>query len=171
MVPRLVVTQDNEFFFAAAREGRLAIQRCVDCHALRHPPGPCCPDCRSFNWDTVSASGRCTLHSYTVIHHPQDDGFDYPLIVGLVDLEEGTRLVADIAGIERDELEIGMVLEVGFAEHPHGEVLPQLRRPGGRTHDRPIRRWHPVAHSRPAAGPDDDRGGRHRLTGLRGRPS
>lgn len=127
-VPPLTITQDNAFFFEAARRGRLAIQRCAACHALRHPPTPTCPHCRSFDWDTVESSGRCTLQSYTVVHHPQDPALQYPLAVGLVDLEEGTRLVADIAGIDQDELTIGMPLQVCFAEHAHGEVLPQLRR-------------------------------------------
>jgi uncharacterized OB-fold protein len=128
-VPRLIITQDNEFWFTAAREGRLEIQRCAQCQTLRHPPAPSCPRCRSFEWDSVEASRRCTLHSYTVIHHPKDPAFDYPLAVGLVDLEEGTRLVADIAGIPHKELETGMELEIGFTEHAHGDVLPQLRRP------------------------------------------
>lgn len=131
-VPHLTVTQDNEFWFAAAREGRLEIQRCADCRTLRHPPAPACPSCRSFEWDTVESSRACTLHSWTVIHHPQDAAFDYPLAVGLVDLEEGTRLVADISGVDHADLRLGLELEVGFSEHAHGEVLPQLRpRTGG----------------------------------------
>lgn len=125
-VPPLTITQDNAFFFAAAREGRLAIQRCAECHALRHPPAPTCPHCRSFEWDTVESSGRCTLHSYTVVHHPQDPSLQYPLAVGLADLEEGTRLVADIAGVDHSELAVGMPLQVRFTEHAHGEMLPQL---------------------------------------------
>lgn len=131
-VPHLTITQDNEFWFTAAREGRLVIQRCAECQTLRHPPGPACPSCRSFEWDTLESTRRCTLHSWTVIHHPQDGAFDYPLAVGLVDLDEGTRLVADISGVDHDELRIGLELEVGFSEHAHGEVLPQLRpRTGG----------------------------------------
>jgi uncharacterized OB-fold protein len=126
-VPRLTITEDNEFFFVAAREGRLAIQRCADCGTLRHPPAPTCANCRSFAWEVLEASGRCTLYSYTVVHHPPDPAFRYPLAVGLVDLAEGTRLVADVAGIDPDELRIGMPLQVVFAEHAHGEVLPQLR--------------------------------------------
>lgn len=52
-----------------------------------------------------------------------------------MDLEEGTRFVADIAGIDHDDLDFGMELEIGFAEHAHGEILPQLRRPGAEGHD------------------------------------
>jgi uncharacterized OB-fold protein len=129
-VPPLIVTQDNAFWFEGARAGELLIQRCVACGTLRHPPGPSCPSCRSFEWDTLPSSRRGTLHSYTVIHHPQDPAFDYPLMVGLLDLEEGTRLVASIAGVAPDDLEIGMQLEVTFAEQAHGEMLPQLRRSG-----------------------------------------
>ena len=128
-VPPLIRTEDNVFFFEGCREGRLLIQRCTQCGALRHPPSPACPQCRSFEWDSVESSRRGTLHSWTVVHHPQDPGFSYPLAVGLLDLEEGTRLVADIAGVPHETLEIGMSLEVVFTEHPHGEQLPQLRAP------------------------------------------
>lgn len=126
-VPPLIVTQDNAFWFEAAREGRLLIQRCRDCQTLRQPPGPACPACRSFEWDSVESARRGTLHTWTVVHKPQDGAFAYPLAVGLLDLDEGTRLVADIAGIDPADLAVGMPMEVVFTEHAHGETLPQLR--------------------------------------------
>ncbi|KAB2341550.1 Zn-ribbon domain-containing OB-fold protein [Actinomadura rudentiformis] len=126
-VPPLIVTQDNAFWFEGVRQGKLLIQRCGDCGALRQPPGPVCPDCRSFHWDTIESSRRGTLHSYTVVHRPQDSAFTYPLAVGLLDLDEGTRIVADIGGTDPAELTIGMAMEVVFTEHAHGEVLPRLR--------------------------------------------
>ncbi|MEB3031877.1 Zn-ribbon domain-containing OB-fold protein [[Mycobacterium] nativiensis] len=129
-VPPLIRTRDNDFFFAAAAAGRLEIQRCAACKVLRHPPGPACPACRSFDWDTVVSSRRATLHSWTVVHHPRDPAFDYPLAVGLVDLAEGVRLVADIAEVDLATLAIDMELEVGFAEHGRGEILPRLFPPG-----------------------------------------
>jgi uncharacterized protein len=130
-VPPIIRTHDNVFWFDAAREGRLLIQRCADCGTLRHPPGPVCPSCRSFEWDTLESSRRGTLHSFTVIHHPQDPAFTYPLAVGLVDLEEGTRLVADIEGVDPEDLRLGMDLEVVFGAHAHDETLPRLRPLGG----------------------------------------
>lgn len=126
-VPPLIRTHDNVFWFDAAREGRLLIQRCTECETLRHPPGPACPVCRSFEWDTVESTRRGTLHSWTVIHHPQDPAFTYPLAVGLLELTEGTRLVADIEGVDPEELRIGMELEVVFGTHAHDETLPRLR--------------------------------------------
>lgn len=126
-VPPIIRTHDNVFWFEAAAQGRLLIQRCADCQTLRHPPGPSCPSCRSFEWDTVASERRGTLHSFTVIHHPQDPAFTYPLAVGLLDLAEGTRLVADIDGVEPGDLRIGMAMEVVFGAHAHDETLPRLR--------------------------------------------
>lgn len=127
-VPPLVRTQDNAFWFEGAADGRLLIQRCADCGQLRHPPGPACPVCRSFRWDAVESTGRGTLHSWTIVHHPHDPAFGQPVAVGLIDLEEGTRLVADVEPGHEESLEIGARVHVVFGEHAHGEILPRLRR-------------------------------------------
>lgn len=126
-VPPLVRTHDNNFWFEAAAQNRLLIQRCADCGELRHPPAPACPHCRSFEWDAIESTRRGVLHSWTVVHFPQDPAFTYPLAVGLVDLEEGTRFVADIEGVDHADLAVGMELEVVFGTHAHDEHLPRLR--------------------------------------------
>lgn len=120
------VLRDNAFWFAAANERRLVIQACTDCGTLRHPPGPICPSCHSYAWHEVEASGRGTVHSFVVSHHPKAPGYDYPLTVVLVDLEEGTRLVADYAGAA-DEIEIGMPVEVDWLDYDDTLTLPRFR--------------------------------------------
>jgi uncharacterized OB-fold protein/acyl dehydratase len=125
--PRPAVNQDNAFWFEAARERRLVVQRCAQCGTLRHPPGPCCPECQSFEWDTVEASGRGTLHSYVVAHHPRHPAFDHPLLIALVDLEEGTRLISNLTGVRAEELAIGMPLEVEWHDTDAELTLPLFR--------------------------------------------
>jgi uncharacterized OB-fold protein len=122
--PRPALTHDNRFFFDGAREGRLLIQHCTNCGTLRHPPRPACARCRSFEWDTVTASGRGTVYSYVVNHYPQVPAFDYPLIVALVELEEGTRLVANLSGIAPDEVTIGMPVVAHFEAFDEELTLP-----------------------------------------------
>jgi uncharacterized protein len=109
--PRPGTTVDNQWWFDALLEGRLEIQRCSSCHRLRHPPGPMCPACHSLEWDTIVASGRATVHSHVTVHHPQVPGFDYPLPVLLVDLDEGVRMVmnTDAAG---DDVSIGQTVSI-----------------------------------------------------------
>jgi uncharacterized OB-fold protein/acyl dehydratase len=128
--PRPALTQDNRFFFDGAKEHKLLIQRCTNCGALRHPPRPACAVCRSFDWDAVTASGRGTIYSYVVNHYPQVPAFDYPLVVALVELEEGTRLVANVAGITPDQVAIGMPVVAGFEDFDDELTLPVFRPAG-----------------------------------------
>lgn len=125
--PRPALTQDNRFFFDGAKEQKLLIQRCAVCGTLRHPPRPACAVCRSFEWDTEEASGRGTVFSYTVNHYPQVPAFDYPLLVALVELEEGTRLVANLSGVEPESVAIGMPVVAEFVEFDDDLTLPVFR--------------------------------------------
>jgi uncharacterized OB-fold protein/acyl dehydratase len=122
--PRPALTQDNAFWFEGARAHRLLIQRCSSCGTLRHPPLPACGRCQSLEWDTVEASGRGVLYSYVVVHYPQVPAFDYPLPIGLVELEEGTRVVANLDGAEPGELQIGMALTATFVDFDDELTLP-----------------------------------------------
>jgi uncharacterized OB-fold protein len=124
--PRPALTQDNAFFFEGARRGQLLIQRCKSCGELRHPPRPMCGRCRSLEWDTVEATGRGILYSFVVNHHPQVPAFDYPLVVGLVELEEGTRLVSNVIGVDPADVRVGMPLEVEMVAFDDDLSLPQF---------------------------------------------
>lgn len=130
--PRPSITKDNSFFFEGAKGHQLLIQRCASCGRLRHPPGPMCPACRSLEWDTLEASGRGRVYSFVVNHYPQVPAFDYPLAVGLIELEEGTRLVSNIVGVEPADIEVGMPVEVEFVAFDDELTLPQFRPSGGK---------------------------------------
>ncbi len=121
------MSDDTRFFWEGARQRKLLIQRCKGCSSLRHPPGPVCPDCYSFEWDTLEASGRATLYSYVVMHYPVVAPFDHPNPIGLVELEEGTRLVAQLVGVDPATLHIGQPLQVEFEEFDGDLTLPQFR--------------------------------------------
>ena len=104
--PRPAITQDNQFFFDGLREGKLLIQRCASCATLRHPPLPACGACGSLEWDTVESKGLGSIYSFVVVHYPQVPSFEYPLPIGLIELDEGTRIVANLA-IEPEVVVIG----------------------------------------------------------------
>jgi uncharacterized OB-fold protein len=102
---------DNGWWWEGFRNHKILIQKCSDCGELRHPCRPMCGACQSMQWESIEASGKGTIHSFTVIHYPPVPGYDYPLPVGLIDLEEGTRIVANIKGCEPGEIQIGMKVE------------------------------------------------------------
>ncbi len=105
--PRPATTHDIAFFFDGLMDGKLLIQQCARCGALRHPPGPMCRACHSLEWTTLQSAGNGTIHSFVVVHYPQVASFDYPNQVVLVELDEGVRIVANTLDIPRDQLVIG----------------------------------------------------------------
>jgi uncharacterized OB-fold protein/acyl dehydratase len=122
--PRPAITQDNAFWFEGARAHKLLIQHCTSCGTLRHPPLPACAVCGSLEWDTVESSGRGTLYSFVIVHYPQVPAFQYPLPIGLILLEEGTRVVANLKGIDHEAIEIGMALRAEFVDDDEDLSLP-----------------------------------------------
>jgi uncharacterized protein len=125
--PGPIVTDDSAVFWDAAAHRRLVAQRCGNCGALRHPPRPMCPRCRSLAIEVVSLSGRGTLYSYALLHHPQHPDFDYPVPAALVDLEEGLRMVSNLCGIAPDDIRIGMPVVVDFEPTVDGRAVPVFR--------------------------------------------
>lgn len=122
------ISDDTRFFWDGARAGQLLIQRCKSCGTLRHPPGPVCPSCHSFEWDTLQSSGRGTVYSFVVMHYPEVPPFDHPNPIALIELEEGTRLISQLVGVAPGEVRIGQAVQVEFNTFNDGElVLPQFR--------------------------------------------
>jgi len=83
-----------------------------------------CPHCRALEWDTVEASGRGSVFSFVIPHHPPLPWFPEPYVVALVDLAEGTRLVTNIVGIAPEAVTIWMPVQVRFEAFDDGLVLP-----------------------------------------------
>lgn len=125
----------SEGFWAAAREGRLAIQRCAKCRRWNHAPSLACPSCGSFDLAYEDVSGNGTLFSWTVIREAPAPGFRdrMPLIVGIVELAEQPHLllVANILGLAEAELKLGLPLRAEFEAVNEECTLPQFRPTGG----------------------------------------
>jgi uncharacterized OB-fold protein/acyl dehydratase len=99
---------DNKWWWDGIDAGELRIQRCKECKTLRHPPRPMCGNCQSTLWDWAVATGAGTVYSFVVMHYPPIPGYDFPLPVALIDLDEGTRLVANVVGCKPSEVHVGM---------------------------------------------------------------
>lgn len=121
---------DNAWWWEMADQGKLGIQRCASCQTLRHPPRPMCGECRSLAWDTIEASGRGTICSYTILTHPRFPGYNYPLIIILVELEEGTRLTSELIDCEPDEVDFELPVEMLIQQDPDGFKIPVFRLAG-----------------------------------------
>ncbi len=122
------VSPDTEFFWAGTQAGELRIQRCGECGALRHPPGPACLSCGiTSKQEYQVAAGTGTVYSYVVHRHPPVPGKQLPIIVALVELPEGVRVMAELTGIDPDKVRIGLPVRTSFIRVDDGLVLPGWR--------------------------------------------
>jgi uncharacterized protein len=107
-VLRPAVNRDTAFFWEGTRAGELRVQRCEECGALRHPPGPLCVRCGSTSRGWAVAAGTGRVYSYVVHHHPPVPGKALPLVVALVELEEGVRMLGELHDVDPVEVRIGL---------------------------------------------------------------
>ena len=128
--PRPPINRDNAFYFEGIDAGELRVQQCRKCEQLRHPPVPICPTCHCLEWDASPMSGRGTVFSYVVLHHPIVPPFEPGYVVAVVELDEGPRIVMNLEGVPREEIRIGMPVVVTTERMDESLVLP-VARPDG----------------------------------------
>jgi uncharacterized protein len=116
--------QDNAFFWEGVDRGELLIQKCSVCGRLRHPPRPMCPNCQSLEWETIQSSGKGEVFSFIIPHYPQVPFFDYPYVVAVIALEEGTRLISNVVDIDPGDVTVGLPVEVKFVAVDDELTLP-----------------------------------------------
>ena len=126
---------DSSFYWEGTRSGELLVQRCRSCAALRHPPSPVCPECRSLEWDAEAAPQVGVLHSVACVHHPPSPIQGTGYLICLVDLADGVRVVADLRDCELADATIGRAVELCWEPLASGYQLPQFRlaAPGSRS--------------------------------------
>ena len=102
----------NAELYAFWAQGELRLQRCAQCRTWRHPPRYRCAACGSAETTWDLASGRGRVFSWTITHRAVDPAFEPPYAVVVVELEEGPRLVGNLAGIELAELRLDLPVVV-----------------------------------------------------------
>jgi uncharacterized OB-fold protein len=128
---RPMIGQDSQFFWDGTAAGELRIQKCNACGVLRFPPGPACPDCGALDRGHVVAAGTGTVFSYVVHRHPPVPGKELPIVIALIELDEGVRMVGEVVdvadGDDGPEIEIGMPLRVDWNRIDDELTLPVWR--------------------------------------------
>lgn len=112
-------------FYGFLRDGQLMGSRCETCGALYLPPRPVCRACHGDGMAWEEMSGRGELVAFTTVHIAPTAmleagyGRDNPYCSGIVRLEEGVSISAQILGVDAGqphEISIGLPVEVAFVE-------------------------------------------------------
>jgi len=90
--PRPVPAPDDvsRFYWEAAANHRLVLQRCRECHKMQYPPEICCVHCQGEEFEHTETTGRGVIYSYSVVNRPLHAGFvdALPYVVALIELDD-----------------------------------------------------------------------------------
>lgn len=127
------LTPLTEPWFDACREGILTLQYCGDCEQYQFYPRILCSHCggRELTWR--AASGRGTIASFSVVRRAISKAYDAPYLVGLIDLEEGPRMMSNIVDCPPEDVRVGQAVEVSFEAWSERIALPVFRVPDRRN--------------------------------------
>lgn len=133
-MPVPLVDPLTEPFWAAARAGRLVIQRCTGCGTFRHLPHVMCAVCQSPEHDWVESAGRGRVFTYTVVTHPVHaavvDVVPYNVVVVELDDCGGVLVPGNVVGVAPEDVHVGMPVEVVFESVTDEIAIPRFRRVG-----------------------------------------
>jgi uncharacterized OB-fold protein len=92
---------------------RLEASKCKSCGNVNFPPRLVCPECKGKMFETVRLSDEGKILTYTIIRVASDKfAKETPFAVGIVEVNDGVKLTAQIDGI--DQLEIGQSVKLVF---------------------------------------------------------
>jgi uncharacterized OB-fold protein len=112
---------DTAAFWAMTRDRELGYQQCEDCDTVVFYPRRHCTGCLGSNLTWKTSAGEGTLYTFSVVRQSYHPFFRtrVPYAVAWIDLDEGPRILSNIAGVEDPgaTLEIGQRVRVEWEEH------------------------------------------------------
>ena len=119
-------------FYTALEQGKLIGSKCPKCGFVVSPQRLICPKCHSDQSTIIEFSGKGKLSAFTIIYVPptemQEAGYNAknPYCVGIVTLDEGPRVNAQILGLDLsqpDQIKIGTPLTMTTIQRGPEEAL------------------------------------------------
>lgn len=113
-------------------EDKLMGSRCRQCSALSVPPRPICVKCYAGHMEWVEMKGKGKLAAFTSIAvgppFMVQEGYsrERPYVSGVVELDEGARVVARIEGVDGtrpESIRLGTPLRVEFLHRTDGDSI------------------------------------------------
>jgi uncharacterized OB-fold protein len=125
LYPDIQLTRDNIEHYRALAQGKLAINRCHDCHYWIYPHRPMCPECWSWNVTPEEVSGLGHVFMFTLLYQLRDPKsmIHEPVPVAAVELVEqkGLRYLSRIVDCAVEDITHDMPVRLTWLEE--GDLL------------------------------------------------
>lgn len=125
------ITDLTRPFWTAAKQGKLVLQKCGKCSTFNFFPKPWCIECgsRDLTWTDAKTGG--TVYSFTIsrsvaMNFPGWEA-ELPVLMCLIDLDDGVRLYGQVKGCKPEDMKIGMRVETFFEDISDEAGIPKFR--------------------------------------------
>lgn len=121
------IDEESKPYWDGLMNGKLYIQYCDDCHQYIFYPRTICPHCFSEEISWQESCGIGKIYSFTVVHQAFGPfKCETPFVVGIIELDEGVRMMTRILG-DMDRIAIDKPVSVVFAKVESDFVLPYFQ--------------------------------------------
>ena len=94
---------------------RMEAGKCKKCGQINFPGRLICPGCGKREFETITLSGKGELETFTIIRiAPSGFGDLAPYAVGIIKLDEGISIMAQVTDCDPEKLKIGDRLSSQF---------------------------------------------------------
>lgn len=129
--PLPVITDLTRPFWTAAKNGKLVLQKCKRCATFNFHPKPWCIECgsRELTWTDAKPFG--SVYSYTIsrsvaMNFPGWQA-ELPVLMCLINLDDGARMYGQVTQCKPEDLRIGMRVEAYFEDISEEAGIPKFR--------------------------------------------
>jgi uncharacterized OB-fold protein len=114
--PTPYASWETRGWWEGAGRGEIVLQRCTSCGLVQHKPRAICVKCLTDTIEHFVASGRGTVHTFTVTHQNMVPPFSaqLPYVMAYVELEEGPRVLTNVVGADPATITIGQAVVADF---------------------------------------------------------
>lgn len=121
---------DTAAYWQGLRDGKLLLQHCDDCGNVQYYQQGICRNCGGEHLVHRPASGRGTVHSFSVVHRAPGPAFkgEVPYAVLLVELAEGPRMISTYTGGTPEDVTFDMDVILVCEPVSDGIALPRFKR-------------------------------------------
>ena len=129
--PLPTITDLTRPFWTAAKAGRLVLQKCDRCGTFNFHPKAWCINCgsRALTWTEAQPTG--TVYSFTISRsvamNYQGWQADLPVLMCLIDLDDGARMYGQLTSCRPEDIRIGMRVSVWFESISDEAGIPKFR--------------------------------------------
>lgn len=97
-------------YWESLRPQGFSLPQCQTCKEFHFYLRPACPACTSLDIKAVSASGRGSVYSFSIVYRAPSAAFekDVPYVVAIVATDEGPHLMTRLMKVKPENMAIGM---------------------------------------------------------------